>query len=273
MAGMNSISIAFIGGGNMARALIGGLCRSGHPPQAIRVADPGTAALNRISAEHAVLTTSENASAAADAEVVLLAVKPQVMKQVLGELRPVLKPGVLVISVAAGVTLAALRRGLGEQVLLIRAMPNTPALFGAGMTGLVADDGVEQPDRDLAGEILSSAGETVWLEDESLMDVVTAVSGSGPAYFFALAEQLALAAERAGLPPAVAAKLARQTAFGAGTMLIRADQSAGQLREQVTSPGGTTEAALAVLSAGGFDDLIERAVRAAVRRGRELGED
>jgi pyrroline-5-carboxylate reductase len=273
MADMNSNSIAFVGGGNMARALIGGLCRSGHPPQAIRVADPGSEARNRISAEYAIQTSAENASAAAAAEVIVLAVKPQVMSQVLGELKPVLQTNTLVISVAAGVTLAALRRGLGEQVRLIRAMPNTPALFGAGMTGLVADDGVEQRDRDRAGEILSSAGEIVWLEDESLMDVVTAVSGSGPAYFFALTEQLALAAESAGLAPAVAAKLARQTAFGAGTMLTRADQSAGQLREQVTSPGGTTEAALAVLSTGGFDDLIEQAVRAAVRRGRELGED
>lgn len=268
---MKPISTAFIGGGNMARALIGGLCRSGHPPEAISVADPGAAALARITEEYPVRISAENAGAASEAEVIVLAVKPQVMDKVLQDLRPVLRPGVLVISVAAGITLAALRRGLGEQALLVRAMPNTPALFGAGMTGLAAADGVESSDRERAGKILAAAGEIVWLEDESLMDVVTAVSGSGPAYFFALAEQLALAGERAGLPPAVAAKLARQTAFGAGVMLTRANASAGQLREQVTSPGGTTEAALAVLSAGGFDDLIEQAVAAAIRRGRELG--
>lgn len=270
---MNAPSIAFIGGGNMAGALIGGLRTAGFSTAAIRVADPGAAARERIAAAHAVEVGTDNRSAAASAEVIVLAVKPQVVADVLAELRSALKPGALVISIAAGVTLATLRRGLGEQVRLIRAMPNTPALFGAGMTGLVAGDGVEARDRNRASEILASAGETVWLEDESLMDVVTAVSGSGPAYFFALAEQLALAGERAGLPAAVAAKLARQTAFGAGTMLTRAEQSAGQLRQQVTSPGGTTEAALAALTAGGFDTLIEQAVTAAVRRGRELGGD
>ncbi|NDY95541.1 pyrroline-5-carboxylate reductase [Wenzhouxiangella limi] len=270
---MNSISIAFIGGGNMARALIGGLCRGGHPPAAIHVAEPAAAARERLAADHGVQVTSNNSHAAAGAEVIVLAVKPQVMDGVLRELRSALQPGALVISVAAGVTLASLRRGLGDAARLVRAMPNTPALFGAGMTGLVAADGVEPDDRARADRVLESAGETVWLDDEALMDVVTAVSGSGPAYFFALAEQLALAGERAGLAPAVAAKLARQTAFGAGTMLSRAEQSAGQLREQVTSPGGTTEAALTALSAGGFEDLIEQAVSAAVRRGRELGED
>lgn len=269
---MSPLAIAFVGGGNMARALIGGLCRSGYPPESLRVADPGAGARERIAADHAVAVTSDNARAVGDAEVIILAVKPQVMDRVMAEVRSALNPGALVISVAAGVTLATLRRGLGEQARLVRAMPNTPALFGAGMTGLVAADEVGPRDRERAGDILATAGQIAWLDDESLMDVVTAVSGSGPAYFFALAEQLALAGERAGLPPAVAAKLARQTAFGAGTMLARDDQSAGQLREQVTSPGGTTEAALAALSAGGFEALIEQAVRAAIRRGRELGD-
>ncbi|MFP4209036.1 MAG: pyrroline-5-carboxylate reductase [Wenzhouxiangella sp.] len=264
---------AFIGGGNMARALIGGLCRAGHLPEAICVADPGAAARDRVAAEFGVPVTASNPVAVAGARVIVLAVKPQVMGQVLPELQTALAPDALVISIAAGITLATLRRGLGEKGRLVRAMPNTPALFGVGMTGMVADSHVEAEDRKRAVDILQTAGETVWLDDEGLMDVVTAVSGSGPAYFFALAEQLALAGERAGLAPAVAAKLARQTAFGAGTMLARSDHTAGQLREQVTSPGGTTAAALAVLSAGGFEDLVARAVDAAVRRGRQLGEN
>ncbi|HMA98639.1 MAG TPA: pyrroline-5-carboxylate reductase dimerization domain-containing protein, partial [Wenzhouxiangella sp.] len=150
-------------------------------------------------------------------------------------------------------------------------MPNTPALFGAGMTGLVASDNVSAAVRRRAEDILKSAGETVWLEEEALIDVVTAVSGSGPAYFFALAEQLALAGERAGLPATVAAKLAAQTAYGAGLMMTRSGEAPDRLREQVTSPGGTTAAALAALTAGSFEQLVDEAVTAAVQRSRELG--
>lgn len=268
---MKSISIAFIGGGNMAQALIGGLCRSGRSPESIIVADPGDAVRQTLVDQFATRVTADNREAAQGADVIVLAVKPQIMEEVLGELTAVLVPNALVISVAAGVTLAMLQHQLGGQARLVRAMPNTPALFGAGMTGLVASPLVDERDRQRAGEILGSAGETVWLEDEALMDVVTAVSGSGPAYFFALAEQLALAGERAGLPPSIAAQLARQTAYGAGIMLARSGRSAGELRSQVTSPGGTTEAALDSLTRGEFERLIDEAVQAAARRGRELG--
>jgi pyrroline-5-carboxylate reductase len=173
--------------------------------------------------------------------------------------------------VAAGVTLASLERALGAETGIVRAMPNTPALYGAGMTGIVANRAVDRATRELAERILAATGQTLWLDDESLMDVVTAVSGSGPAYFFALAEQLALAGERAGLAPAAAAQLARHTAFGAGLMLVESGLSAGELRMRVTSPGGTTQAALESFGQDGFDGVIDRAVAAAVRRGRELG--
>jgi pyrroline-5-carboxylate reductase len=268
---MKTPKIAFIGGGNMARALIGGLRNAGYPAQQIRVADPGAAARERVAAQFGVEVTSENRTAVNGCETVVLAVKPQVMPDVLGDLKETLAPETLVISVAAGVTLKTLRAGLGDRVQLVRAMPNTPALYGAGMTGMVAADGLNTDAAGRAEAILKSAGEVVWLDDEALMDVVTAVSGSGPAYFFALAERLAEAGERAGLDPDVAARLASQTARGAGVMLTESGEPAGRLREQVTSPGGTTAAALSVLEAADFAQLVDDAVTAAVRRGRELG--
>lgn len=270
---MDKVSIAFIGGGNMAQALIGGLIAAGHPAARIRVADPGQAVREQVATEFGVQVGAANIDAAKNARVVVLAVKPQVMPDVLKALADELVPGTLVISVAAGVTLDRLRAGLGSGVRLVRAMPNTPALFSVGMTGLVAGPDVDQDSRLLATEILGCVGQTVWLEQEALIDVVTAVSGSGPAYFFALAEQLALAGQNAGLPPAVAAQLARQTAFGAGTMLARSEHSAGELRARVTSPGGTTQAALEAFEQGDFSRLVQAAVDAAVRRGRELGEN
>ncbi len=268
---MENTTIAFIGGGNMARALIGGLLQAGHPASSIRVSDPGEKARQAAAADFGVGVTASNAQAVAGADVVVLAVKPQVMASVLTDLSAQLDTGALVISVAAGITLAGLETGLGPDIAIVRAMPNTPALYGAGMTGIVANPAVERSGRAMAEEILAATGQILWLEDEALMDVVTAVSGSGPAYFFTLAEQLALAGERAGLAPAAAAQLARQTAFGAGLMLVESGLSAGELRMRVTSPGGTTQAALESFDKDGFDGLIERAVNAAIRRGHELG--
>lgn len=257
----------------MARALIGGLRTAGHPAEAICVADLDPEARDRAASQFGVSVTADNRMAVEGCETVVLAVKPQVMPAVLSDLKEVLPAGVLVISVAAGVTLKTLRTRLGDAVQLVRAMPNTPALYRAGMTGLVAADGLRSTARSTAEEILKCAGEVVWLEDEALMDVVTAISGSGPAYFFALAEWLTKAGERAGLEPAVAAKLASQTARGAGIMLTESGESAGRLREQVTSPGGTTAAALSVLEAADVGQLVDDAVTAAIRRGRELGGD
>ncbi len=265
-------TITFIGAGNMAQALIGGLVQAGHPADRIRVADPSDEQRRAVSGQFGVETHEDNARATQGTDVLMLAVKPQVMDTVLASLEDSLGPGTLVISVAAGVTLAQLVRGLGGHRRSVRAMPNTPALYGAGITGMVADEGVERADRERAEEILSTAGKTVWVEDEALMDVVTAISGSGPAYFFRFVELLARAGTRAGLGEANAAALARQTAFGAGTMLAESGLDAAELRRRVTSPGGTTAAALEAFAAGDFERLVDEAVQAAIRRGRELGQ-
>ena len=271
IAGMETTSIAFLGGGNMARAMIGGLRRAGHPASAMTVADPSATARQSAAADFGVPVTASNAKAVAGAEVLVLAVKPQSMPALLSELAAVLSHRPLIISVAAGIPLARLERSLGHDLGLVRAMPNTPAWYGAGMSAMVANQAVDRAQRGLAERILGATGQTLWLEDEALMDVVTAISGSGPAYFFALAEQLTLAGAHAGLAPAAAAQLARQTAFGAGLMLLESGLPAAELRRRVTSPGGTTEAALERMRQDGFERLIERAVDAAVQRGRELG--
>lgn len=271
MSAMDNPTITFIGGGNMAQALIGGLRSAGTAPNSLRVADPSASQREQVASQFGVQTFENNAEAVRGSDAVVLAVKPQAMDEVLTSLSGRLDTGTLVVSVAAGVTLEKLRGGLDGHRRVVRVMPNTPALYGAGIAGMVAAEGVDDTDRQLAGELLAAAGQVVWVDDESLMDVVTAVSGSGPAYFFRLTELLAAAGERAGLPAEVAARLARQTAVGAGTMLEHAEVDAGELRRRVTSPGGTTEAALETLAAGGFDQLIDEAVAAAVKRGRELG--
>jgi len=268
---MDNIKITFIGGGNMARALIGGLIRTGISPQNITVSDPTAAQRHAAETDFGVRASADNAEAVSASRVVVLAVKPQIMSEVLAAIRPTLAANCLVISVAAGVTLDTLARGLGEGRALVRTMPNTPALYGAGISGLVAGPSINDADRALAEAVMGAAGQTVWVDNEALMDVVTAVSGSGPAYFFALTEQLTAAGEKAGLPASTAARLARQTAVGAGVMLAKSELDAGELRARVTSPGGTTEAALQSFDADQFDQVVERAVDAAVQRGRKLG--
>jgi len=268
---MDRTTISFIGGGNMARALVGGLLHSGFSPERITVADPSPEQQRALADEFGVSVTGDNASAVRGQRVVVLAVKPQVMVSALASIRRALPASALVISVAAGTTLTTLARGLSPIQPCVRAMPNTPALYQAGMSGIVANPRVSDDDRDLAERILGGTGEIVWIDDESQMDAVTAVSGSGPAYFFALTEYLAKAGVQVGLPSSIAARLARQTAVGAGCMLAQSDLSAGELRRRVTSPGGTTEAALKQLMDHGFEALLQDAVEAAVRRGRELG--
>jgi pyrroline-5-carboxylate reductase len=176
----------------------------------------------------------------------------------------------LLLSIAAGITIASLERTLGQHLAVVRCMPNTPALIGHGITGMTAGRNCSAQQRALAGEIMAAAGEVVWLEDEALMDAVTAVSGTGPAYFFLLTEVLARTARDLGLPPATADRLAAITCFGAGAMVATSPGEAEELRRRVTSPGGTTEAAMAVLESGGFRELMARAVTAAETRSREL---
>jgi pyrroline-5-carboxylate reductase len=265
-------SIGFIGGGNMAAAIVRGLVAAGVAPRQISVTDPQPAARERIGAIAAgIATGTDSAAVAATADVLVLAVKPQVLADVCAALTPARKPGQLVVSIAAGVRLSSLAAWLGADTPLVRAMPNQPALVGAGITALVAPAGVPAGDRARAAAVLEAAGSVVWLDDEALMDAVTAVSGSGPAYFYLLTELLADAGRAVGLPAELAATLARQTAFGAGRTLAETGQDAAALRASVTSPGGTTAAALAEFERSGLAAIVTRAVTAARDRGVELG--
>lgn len=263
--------IAFIGAGNMGRALIGGLTRTGADPARIRVADPSAAQLQSVRAEFGVLTLHGNAQAAQDAEVIILAVKPQVVRDTLGELAATVKEKrPLLISVAAGVRIEAMAGWLGGHERIVRAMPNRPALLRCGVTALHANALVPAADRQLAAAILGSVGGTVWLEREDLLDVVTAVSGSGPAYFFRLIELLEEAGRGLGLPAEVARTLSIETAYGAGCMAHQGTSDPAELRAQVTSKGGTTEAAFKELESADLRGIVTRAVTAAARRAAEL---
>ena len=262
--------ITFIGGGNMASALISGLANPPRSDLRIRVVEPSKAARERLRATFDLTTFTDAVAAIEGADVVLLAIKPQIMSLVLSELAGHVQPDQLVLSIAAGVTMDSIESRLGSKQAVVRCMPNTPALIGHGITGMTAGRHCNARQRALAEEILSAASEVVWLEDEGLMDAVTAVSGTGPAYYFLLTEALAAAARELGLPAATAERLAAITCFGAGAMVASSPDEAEELRLRVTSPGGTTEAAMAVLENGDFRELMSRAVRAARDRSREL---
>jgi pyrroline-5-carboxylate reductase len=263
--------LAFIGGGNMAAALISGLTKRGLAAERIVVADPSGEQLARLVGEFGITAAADNVSAATDAEVVMLAVKPQQMRAVAVGLAPCLaqsKP--LVVSIAAGIPHAALVRWFGAQVPVVRTMPNRPAFNGFGATGLYAPISVGPAYRALAEAIMAAVSATVWVEHESQMDTVTALSGSGPAYFFLFMEALEAAAHERGLPNDVAHKLTLETAFGAAQMARQSNERLSTLREQVTSKGGTTAAALDVLDAAGLRAIVAHAVAAADRRSAEL---
>jgi pyrroline-5-carboxylate reductase len=263
--------LAFIGGGNMAAALIGGLIKRGLPGERIIVADPSSDQLQLLVRSYGVKGAADNASAVSHAEVVVLAVKPQQMRSVALGLSPHLtasKP--LVMSVAAGIPHAALARWFGPQIAVVRTMPNRPALNGFGATGLYAPASVGAANRALAESIMAAVSATVWVEHESQMDTVTALSGSGPAYFFLFMEALEAAAHERGLPNEIAHKLTLETAFGAAQMARQSGESLASLRDQVTSKGGTTAAALEVLDAAGLRAIVAHAVAAADRRSAEL---
>ncbi|MCQ4165220.1 pyrroline-5-carboxylate reductase [Tahibacter harae] len=267
----SSARIAFVGGGNMARSLIGGLVRQGHDAAAIRVAEPNADLRQALARDFGVAVFEHGRDAAAGAEAVLLAVKPQVMRPVCESLREVLQADrPLLISIAAGIRMDQLDAWCGGGVAVVRSMPNTPALIGAGASGLCANGRVDAAQRARAEQILGAAGLTVWIEAEEQMDIVTAISGSGPAYFFLLVEALEDAAVAEGLPRDAARLLACQTALGAGRMLREDGEAPAQLRQRVTSPNGTTQAALDRFAARGLRDVVADAVAAATQRGREL---
>ena len=264
-------SIAFIGGGNMARSLIGGLVARGQVPAALRVAEPVPALRDALAAQFGVPVFATAAEAATGAGTWVLAVKPQVLRAVCEELAPLAQDQrPLLVSIAAGITSGQIDRWLGGGQAVVRTMPNTPALLGAGATGLYANPAVDAVGRQSAQALMQATGITAWITDEALMDAVTAVSGSGPAYVFLLAEALQAAGEAQGLAPETARALVNQTLLGAARMLDGSDEPAALLRQRVTSPGGTTQAAIETFEAGGFRALVDQAVAAATRRGREL---
>ncbi len=268
---MSNMRIAFIGAGNMASSLIGGLLAKGLDAARIRASDPGAETRARVSAEHGVELFSDNAQAVQDADVIVIAVKPQVMKAVCQDLRAHLKPHQLLISIAAGITCTSLQNWLGNQPL-VRCMPNTPALLGKGVSGLFATAAVTGEQRQQAEELLSAVGIAVWVDTEAQIDAVTAVSGSGPAYFFLLIEAMTDAGVKLGLPREVAKQLAEQTALGAAHMAVGSDVDAAELRRRVTSPAGTTEAAIKSFQADGFAATVEKALSAAAHRSAEMAE-
>jgi pyrroline-5-carboxylate reductase len=268
---INIRRLAFIGAGNMAAALIGGLTKRGLPSSRIVAADPSGEQLQRLVRDYGITAAAGNADAVEDAEVVILAVKPQHMRAAALALSPHLAASrPLLISVAAGIPHAALARWFGTQIAVVRTMPNRPALNGFGATGMYAPPSVGAAHRALAESIMAAVSATVWVEHESQMDTVTALSGSGPAYFFLFMEALEAAAHERGLPNDIAHKLTLETAFGAAQMARQSTESLAVLREQVTSKGGTTAAALAVLNAAGLRAIVAHAVAAADRRSAEL---
>ena len=264
-------TLTFIGGGNMAGALINGLIEDGTPPDRIIVAEPDSERREQLAARFGVHTRDDNLSAAAEADILILAVKPQVLRQVAEELAPALDQGrPLCLSIAAGIRHAALLAWLGGEVPLVRAMPNTPAMLQAGATGLYAPPGVSTEQRELAEHVMRAVGIVVWAEDEAQMDAITAVSGSGPAYFFLFMEAMEKAAVQLGLPAQTARLLVLQTALGASRMALESDLDLATLRLGVTSPGGTTEKAIGKFEEMGLRGLVEAALTAARDRSREL---
>lgn len=266
---MKNQNIAFIGAGNMARSLISGLLAAGHPAGNIHASDPSAEQRGRI-AELGVTTHDDNAAAAAGADAVVLAVKPQMLRAVLEALPAADR---LLVSIAAGVPLAAMEAWAGEGSAIVRCMPNTPALLRAGITAMYANAHVSASQRQTADAILGTAGATLWVDREADLDAVTAVSGSGPAYFFYLMEALIDAGESLGLDRDSATRLCLETAYGAARMAREGDDPPAVLRRNVTSPGGTTERALSILDAAGTRAVFQRAVAGAAQRAKELAEE
>ncbi|MEY6431274.1 pyrroline-5-carboxylate reductase [Thioalkalicoccus limnaeus] len=270
---MKHAHIAFIGGGNMATSLIAGLVADGYEPQRLIVSDPVPATLAGLRGRFGIRTVADNASALREADTLVLCVKPQVAASVCRDLAPAISERIgLVISVMAGVRETAIQRWLGAAIPIVRAMPNTPAMLQAGAIGLHASDHVSAVQRNEAETILRAVGMVRWMTDEDQMDAVTAISGSGPAYFFLLMESLERAGVALGLTAEDARLLTIQTALGAARMAIEGGDPPDVLRARVTSPGGTTEAALKVFATAGFGDLVARAATAARERAGQLSD-
>ncbi len=270
---MSESNITFLGGGNMATSLVAGLIADGYDRNRITVSDPDREKLSQLAANYGIHTESDNHKALAEAGIVVLAVKPQVLEAVCGEIaEPLQQQKPLIISIAAGIRLATLTEWLGDDLPLVRSMPNTPAMIQSGATGLYASNSVSEEQRSQAESILRAVGLTRWVEEESLIDAVTAVSGSGPAYYFLVMEAMEEAAISMGLDPETARLLTLQTALGAARMAMESSDSPATLRQKVTSPGGTTERALGILEAGELRSLFRKALEGARERSQELSD-
>lgn len=268
---MINITIAIVGGGNMGASLLSGLIANHYLKTNLWVTDADVQKLKKLETTFGIHTTQDNQEAIKNADVVILAVKPQILKTVAQEMAPQIqarKP--LVISIAAGITESSLQKWLGGNISIVRAMPNTPALIGCGATALFADRHVSSTQRELAETILRAVSVIVWVNEEKQMDAVTALSGSGPAYFFLMMESMQNAAQELGLPADITHLLTQQTALGAAKMALESDVDLVELRKRVTSPGGTTERAVNVLEESHIRDMFKKALNAAKIRSEEL---
>jgi len=266
-------SIAFIGAGNMSSSIVGGLLTAGFPAEDIAAAAPGTTNLDRLQRLGVARVGHDNLAVAREADVVVLGVKPQVLREVCTGLAGQLRAEQLVLSIAAGVSASSIAAWLGPEPSVVRCMPNTPALLGSGASTLCAHGTVPAVQRERAERILSAVGVACWVEDEEHLHAATALAGSGPAYFFQLMEGMIDAATRMGLEADAARILCAQTCIGAGRMLAEGDSSAAELRRRVCSPGGTTEQAVAAFTRGQLPELVDSAMNAALERSRELARE
>ena len=268
---MKTNTIGFIGGGNMASSLLSGLIASGHSPRQLWVSDINQEALQSLSANLDVNVSTSNDDVINNSDVVVLAVKPQVLEDVAkAAAASIQRKQSLVVSIAAGVSQKSLSQWLGKEIAIVRCMPNTPALVLTGATALHANNNVSVQQRDLAENIMRSVGIALWVDNEPELDAVTAVSGSGPAYYFLLMEAMEKVAVELGLSETTARLLVQQTALGAAKIALESSESPEQLRKRVTSPGGTTQQAIDVFQQGGFVELVAKAVLAARNRSIEM---
>ena len=268
---MTDQRLGLIGGGNMARSLIGGLIKSGIAPESMIVSDPDDSIRRALVEDFSIQTCADNTDAARVADILVLAVKPQVMRCAVEDIaESLLQRQPLVVSIAAGIPIASIESWAGSPLPLIRVMPNTPALIGNGASGMYANHRVSKSQRVQAQKIMEAIGIAVWVDEESLIDTVTAVSGSGPAYFFYLMDAMVKAAQEGGLNPDASRQLTLQTALGAAQLALASGESLTELRRRVTSPGGTTQAAVEMLDKNGCEEILIRAVHAARERSVEL---
>ena len=274
MKSIKDIRIRFVGAGNMAASLIGGLLNKGLTASQISASDPGAVQRGYVENQFQVLTYDNNHAHFGMPDIVVLAVKPQIMKQVLTDVRqPILDTMPLVISVAAGITTTQMSRWLADEVSIVRTMPNTPALIGQGAIGMYANSQVSQQQRHLTEQIMDAVGTSIWLDKEQQIDTVTALSGSGPAYFFMFMAYLQEAAENLGLSAAEAALLTKKTAVGAALLAERSHETLDKLKQRVTSPNGTTAAALDSFAAADIKKIINSAIIAAENRSKEMSQE